>query len=550
MKNLLEHILKETETFLTNWTERMKSAGYLEHTTAKREDCILSLHGIIIPVRTYINQGLAPDFTAVLSNGRNVAEFLLKSAHRHYERGIGEESFFGCFKTLLHAVEDIILEQDADPAEKLLNYIELRRILDAMETITVADWHSRNAAETATILQNKNRELTLLKNKFENILESASDLFITVNGEGQILEMNASAGKRFGERTEGLNVLDVFRPGCSFAEFLDRYPFDKTHEITTPDGSSIYSLVIIPLKKVSLASEGYVIVLNDITYIADQRMRLEQEVTKRTQELAESEKLFRSLFSSAGEGIILADSSLKIVQANLKAAEIFGLPEKEIEGKSCVRFIHPGSIDAMRSAMLMPEGEIWNGEFSGVTAQGDSFPASITLNRFRLDSGDFFHIIIRNITRQKAMEEHLKEEKTKAEEMNVTLRNVLKTIDREKEELMLGISQKVVTNIIPSVQKLAAETSPEIRTMYAGIIRDLLAGLTEGTGTLNAANMAKLTKAEIQICQLIQSGSDSKEIAESMNISFDTVQTHRKNIRRKLGLSGRDVSLFTYLNNR
>jgi DNA-binding CsgD family transcriptional regulator len=200
--------------------------------------------------------------------------------------------------------------------------------------------------------------------------------------------------------------------------------------------------------------------------------------------------------------------------------------------------------------MLMPEGEIWNGEFSGVTAQGDSFPASITLNRFRLDSGDFFHIIIRNITRQKAMEEHLKEEKTKAEEMNVTLRNVLKTIDREKEELMLGISQKVVTNIIPSVQKLAAETSPEIRTMYAGIIRDLLAGLTEGTGTLNAANMAKLTKAEIQICQLIQSGSDSKEIAESMNISFDTVQTHRKNIRRKLGLSGRDVSLFTYLNNR
>jgi DNA-binding CsgD family transcriptional regulator len=62
--------------------------------------------------------------------------------------------------------------------------------------------------------------------------------------------------------------------------------------------------------------------------------------------------------------------------------------------------------------------------------------------------------------------------------------------------------------------------------------------------------MAKLTKAEIQICQLIQSGSDSKEIAESMNISFDTVQTHRKNIRKKLGLSGRDISLFTYLNNR
>lgn len=550
MKNLLEHIIAETEAFLINWTERMKSAGYLEHTTAKREDCILSLHGVILPVREYINQGLKPDFPELLKNGRNVAEFLLKSAHRHYERGIGEEYFFGCFKTLLHAVEDIILKYDAEPAEKLQNYIELRRIIDSMETLAVGEWHSRNAAETATILQNKNRELTLLKNKYENILESASDLFITVSENGQILEMNASARNRFGATAIGSNVMESLKPEMSFHKFLSTFLSGETHEIRMPDGKSIYSLVIIPLKKVSLASEGYVIVLNDITYIADQRMKLEQEVNQRTQELAESEKLFRSLFTSAGEGIILTDSSLRILQANSKAAEIFGLPEKDMEGKSCVRFIHPDSIDAMRSAVIIAQGEIWNGEFNGVTAKGETFPASITLNRFQMGSGDFIHIIVRNITRQKAMEEHLKEEKVKAEEMNVTLRNVLKTIDREKEEMMLTISQKIVTNIIPSVQKLTAEDNPEIRTIYSGIIKDLLAGLTEETGSLNSVNMAKLTKAEIQICQLIQSGSDSKEIAESMNISFDTVQTHRKNIRKKLGLSGRDISLFTYLNNR
>ncbi|MFW2365664.1 MAG: helix-turn-helix transcriptional regulator, partial [Desulforhopalus sp.] len=45
-----------------------------------------------------------------------------------------------------------------------------------------------------------------------------------------------------------------------------------------------------------------------------------------------------------------------------------------------------------------------------------------------------------------------------------------------------------------------------------------------------------------------QAGSTSKDIADGLAISIETVQTHRKNIRRKLGLSGKDVNLFAYLN--
>ena len=47
---------------------------------------------------------------------------------------------------------------------------------------------------------------------------------------------------------------------------------------------------------------------------------------------------------------------------------------------------------------------------------------------------------------------------------------------------------------------------------------------------------------------MIQSGATSKDIADGMAISIETVQTHRKNIRRKLGLSGKDVNLYAYLN--
>ena len=46
-----------------------------------------------------------------------------------------------------------------------------------------------------------------------------------------------------------------------------------------------------------------------------------------------------------------------------------------------------------------------------------------------------------------------------------------------------------------------------------------------------------LTNSEIEIVRLIAGGLTTKEIAHHKNVSFHTVNTHRKNIFRKLGVS-------------
>ena len=51
----------------------------------------------------------------------------------------------------------------------------------------------------------------------------------------------------------------------------------------------------------------------------------------------------------------------------------------------------------------------------------------------------------------------------------------------------------------------------------------------------------------MMICKYIQTGYSSKEIAEAMNVSFETIQVHRRNIRKKLGLRGRRTNLYAYL---
>lgn len=546
---MLNHILLEMESFLEGWTAYMEKAGYLEHTTAKREDCILSIQGVIHPVLDHIDNGVSLDFADILSKTRDIAKFVLMTSNRHKARGISAEMFFGCFKTLIHSVEDIVLAYDMPAEEKLKNYVELRRVIDAMETIAVNDWDCKSLDASMELLSGKNRELTLDKNKYENIFEATSDIVLVIDQTGKILEMNASAKEKFSETALGKSVLGYMGlQDYSVDEFIKSFPYGQMHEIRMPDGQAIYSMVVVPLKKVSLASAGYVIILNDITCIVDQRIRLEQVVSERTEALRKSEKLFRSLFTSAGEGIILVDKSLKILQVNEKGSDIFGRKAGELEGQNCVAIIHPDSIDSLLAASSIKEGDVWHGEVNGITGSGDAFPASITVNKFQMGGENVLHLIVRNITQQKAMEEYLKQEKTKAEEMNVTLRNVMKAIDKEKEELELGIAQKVTTSIIPSLQKLASEENKEVRNMYMNILRDQLAGLSRSTGAINNEDMMKLTKSEINVCQMVQSGASSKDIAESMNISFDTVQTHRKNIRKKLGLSGKDVNLFAYLN--
>lgn len=48
----------------------------------------------------------------------------------------------------------------------------------------------------------------------------------------------------------------------------------------------------------------------------------------------------------------------------------------------------------------------------------------------------------------------------------------------------------------------------------------------------------KLSNRELEVIQLIKVGMKTKEIADKLNISFYTAETHRKNIKLKIGLKG------------
>ncbi len=109
------------------------------------------------------------------------------------------------------------------------------------------------------------------------------------------------------------------------------------------------------------------------------------------------------------------------------------------------------------------------------------------------------------------------------------------------------LTSQVKKQMLPALERLTTSNTPEVREGYKSVIEDQLVDLASDPSGESDSELLRLSPREMEVCQLVQLGRSGKEIAELLNLSFETVQTHRKNIRKKLGLRGRKASLFNYL---
>lgn len=421
-------VAQRVDDFLEKWARNMQAAGYLQSTTAKTEDCILSFQWFMEPLVRCAREGRPlPEFHALLQNHEGWADPILSTADRHRFRGITAEMFVGCFKTLVHAVEEMLLEQELPATAKLEALADVRRLADASATLIVQQWNALDREEVSERCFTSNRLLTLEKNKYENILSVISDLVIVVDEEGAVVEFNEATRRHFPpSELSGRRIWEVLGlQAQSMEEVLAYYPSELAHELAAHDESQFFECRILPLKQVSLASSGFLVVLKDITPHVTHRATLEERVQERT------------------------------------AA--------------------------------------------------------------------------------------VQREKKQLEEMNITLRNVMRSVDRELDEHRRAIDKAVDKVLLPALAKVRQEDNPSVRRGYVDVLEDQLVNLASGAQNGGNPLLLKLTPTEMKVCQFLQAGSSSKDIAEALNLSLGTVQTHRKNIRKKLKLQHRDINLQTFL---
>lgn len=120
----------------------------------------------------------------------------------------------------------------------------------------------------------------------------------------------------------------------------------------------------------------------------------------------------------------------------------------------------------------------------------------------------------------------------------------------EKESVRERITTILKKNIFPFIEDLKTMKLDQKAITYLTIIETNLSTLLSSFPCLEDHNTAGLTPTEIHVIELVRQGKTSKEIASLLNVSPSAISFHRNNIRKKLNLHNKTVSLSSYLQSR
>ncbi|MEI8173999.1 MAG: LuxR C-terminal-related transcriptional regulator [Deltaproteobacteria bacterium] len=133
------------------------------------------------------------------------------------------------------------------------------------------------------------------------------------------------------------------------------------------------------------------------------------------------------------------------------------------------------------------------------------------------------------------------------EEVNTALKVLLKQRDEDKQQSEETILSNVNKLIVPYIERLKhSGLTPGQRNLTDIMEKNILEIVSPFLRNLSLRCM-NLTPQEIQVAHLVKKGKTSKEIAELQNVSARTIDFHRENIRKKLGLRNKKKNLRSHL---
>ena len=329
----------------------------------------------------------------------------------------------------------------------------------------------------------------------------------------------------------------------SLSETLKVYPPYLYHEIPCCDGQG-YLMRLVPLPGVLSPPGGYVLVITANRNFEDICKTYKERLDDNIAAWSDSIALFNALFDTAKDSTLLLNESGIVLTANIVALSrhapegqvLAGTPAKALFGK---RF--RSSLQRVLTS-IRPK-DIHTEKVVALDRDGRAFPAEAILRKITFSAHSLYQLILHDLTTQ----EELRGKKAEVEEMNIALRQVIRSVEEERQELREQLSNQVKAHMLPALEQVAKADSAEIRDGYISLIEEHLTGLTEEGAADCDPELLRLSPREFRVCQLIQMGQSGKEISRALSISFETLQTHRKNIRRKLGLRGKSISLYQYL---
>jgi len=308
--------------------------------------------------------------------------------------------------------------------------------------------------------------------------------------------------------------------------------------------------------------------------------------------LRESEDRYRELVELVPHGILEVDLNSRITFANSALHYIFECPHGEMKGRSISDILHreetPERHTIGRIHDLNEESMPCTWVRKGVTLKGKTLDIQIDWNYKKDSCGNvigFIGVVTdikdrinselllcktnekleknviertkdllkanlmlkKEIEERRKAEEELRVKRSNLEEVNTALKVLLKKREETKKDLEDRVLLNMKELAFPYMQKLRLTELNPVQEALIGIIESNLQDIISPFSQRLSSRFWNFTPTELKIANLIRQGITTKEISSALNLSPKTVETHRKNIRSKLGISGKKLNLRSHL---
>jgi PAS domain S-box-containing protein len=349
------------------------------------------------------------------------------------------------------------------------------------------------------------------------------------------------------------NVCDNCHLAMSFKD-------GKVHKIeqvrTTVEGRFYYEISSAPLRNI----EGRIIAGMEVVKDISKRRRAEEALTA-------SEERYRWLVSSLQEGIWALDKEENTSFVNNRMAEMLGYTVEEMLGKKVFDFMDERGVELCKKKIEERKAGVKEEhDFELIKKDGSTIYVTMEASPIQDDNGNYVGGVagVIDISERVKAEEELKKyreyleqlvkertgelekQKSALEDKNIALREVIGQIELEKNKIRENIISNIEELVIPILKKTRAKGIGE---KQIDLIEQNLKKVTSSFGVTLSSKKLRLTPREIDVCNLVEKGLSNKEMANFLNISTQSIEGYRKNIRKKLGLASKKINLSTYLRN-
>lgn len=402
---------------------------------------------------------------------------------------------------------------------------------------------------TKALLESEERYRTLIEESFDGIFVQKRTKIVFTNRP-----LNQMLGYKEGELLGSDHWL-VFHP--DYQELTrsraqarmrgENVPSQYMVKLQHKDGSSFDGEV--NAKTIKFDGEpGVQVWIRDIT-----------ESKQAKEALVESEQRFRSLVETSPDRIWEVDQDGAYTYVSPKVKDLIGYEPEECIGKRPFDFMPPeearrirqrfraiiksrGPFQALKNLNVHREGRLVMMETSGVPI----FDINGQLCGYRGVDRD---ITERERAKQALIEreKELEMKTSNLEKANTALKVLLKRRDEDRVELEEKVLLNVKELVLPYLEKLKNTRLDERQVTNIDILESNLRDIISPFSRRLSPSYLNFTPAEIQVANLVRHGKTTKEIADFLNLSCETIDFHRKNIRKKIGIKNKKANLRTHL---